>query len=103
MKTNRASLLLIVLALVTAAACSQNTPQVTPPPTLLPPTLTLAPAASAPPESSGGVIAYASLESSDWQIYTVNADGSGQRQVTVDIKGGYEPNWSPDGTQIVFQ
>jgi TolB protein len=33
----------------------------------------------------------------------VNADGSVKRQVTVGTKGGYEPNWSPDGTKIVFQ
>jgi Tol biopolymer transport system component len=68
------------------------------------PTKTLAPTEPAPPGgSASGVIAYASLERNDWQIYIVNADGSGQRKVTVGVKGGYEPNWSPDGTKIVFQ
>jgi len=33
----------------------------------------------------------------------MNADGSGQMRVTVNVKGGYEPNWSPDGTQLVYQ
>ena len=33
----------------------------------------------------------------------MNADGSGKVQVTVGVKGGYEPNWSPDGKKIIFQ
>ncbi len=78
----------------------------------LTPTQTLAPTSTSTPlptpfptltGSGGGVIAFASRESSDWQIYMINADGSGKLRVTVGIKGGYEPNWSPDGNRIIFQ
>ncbi len=36
-------------------------------------------------------------------IYVVNADGSGKRAL-VEVPGGYcrEPDWSPDGSKIVF-
>jgi Tol biopolymer transport system component len=109
MKKNSLVSLLVLLIL---AGCGRVESVATPTATLLPPTLismpsptiTLAPTESSPHGGSdGGVIAYASLEGNDWQIYTVNADGSGKRQVTVGTKGGYEPNWSPDGTKIVFQ
>jgi Tol biopolymer transport system component len=53
--------------------------------------------------SGGGVIVFASWQRSDWQIFVMNADGSGQRQITNGSRGGYEPNWSPDGIQIIFQ
>jgi len=75
---------------------------------LLPPTSTPVPSPTASPipllsGSGGGVIAYVSMRNSDWQIYLINADGSGQRRVTVNVRGGYEPNWSQDGTKIIFQ
>lgn len=82
----------------------------------VPPTLTSAPATatipkitftpSSTPSVTGdftGVIAFALMEKNEWQIYTMNADGSDQKLVTVGTKGGYEPTWSPDGTRIVFQ
>ncbi len=34
------------------------------------------------------------------QIYLVNADGTGLAQLTAH--GGYDPSWSPDGSQIVY-
>lgn len=37
-----------------------------------------------------------------WQIWTANADGSGQTQLTTTPNSSHTPRWSPDGKQIVF-
>jgi len=37
---------------------------------------------------------------SDWQIYVINRDGTGLKQLTED--GGKCPAWSPDGKKIAF-
>jgi Tol biopolymer transport system component len=36
------------------------------------------------------------------EIYVMNADGSGQRQVTALGGANFGPSWSPDGTRIIF-
>jgi len=54
----------------------------------------------------GRQIAYAAFprEGGSFDLWTVNADGSGRRRVTpYDIKAGDGPDWSPDGTQILFR
>jgi dipeptidyl aminopeptidase/acylaminoacyl peptidase len=99
----------IVLALIgcggkpTAAPVEISTtiPTSTP---LLASTSAVTPTATALPAltgSGGGVIVFASWQKNDWQIHLINADGSGDRRV--DNRHGYEPNWSPDGTKLVFQ
>jgi Tol biopolymer transport system component len=105
-------LMIVVLFMsILSTGCGNpaRTPTSTPSPTQTPPptatsvptiTPTITPALTG---SGGGVIAYVSLESNDWQIYVMNADGSGLRKVTIGVRGGYEPNWSLDGTKIIFQ
>ena len=38
-----------------------------------------------------------------WEIYLMNADGSGQTRLTNDSAWHSLPRWSPDGTRIAFQ
>ncbi len=38
-----------------------------------------------------------------FDIYTMNADGSGVTRVTNNAVGDAEPAWSPDGTKIAFE
>jgi Tol biopolymer transport system component len=37
------------------------------------------------------------------QVWVMNADGSGQTQVTHDTGGVFMPSWSPDGTKIAYE
>ena len=39
---------------------------------------------------------------SDFEICTMNADGTGQVQLTDNTVGDFTPTWSPDGGRIVF-
>lgn len=50
-----------------------------------------------------GMIAFTSLERNEWQVYIVNTNSLDKLKITADVRGGYEPNWSPDGTRLVFQ
>jgi Tol biopolymer transport system component len=50
----------------------------------------------------GRQIAYSSDMDGNWEIYTVNADGSDLRRQTFDDAADIEPMWSPDGTRIAF-
>lgn len=45
-----------------------------------------------------GKIAFSSFDGSTSSIYTVKPSGSNPKKLI----SGYNPNWSPDGTEIVF-
>ncbi|HEY5708462.1 MAG TPA: hypothetical protein VIS51_03630 [Solirubrobacterales bacterium] len=49
-----------------------------------------------------GRIAYASNQSGSWDVYAMNADGSGKRQLTSGPGDDTQPSYSADGTRIVF-
>lgn len=49
-----------------------------------------------------GRIVYASVASGSWDIWLMNADGTGQRQLTVGARSNYGPSVSADGRHIIF-
>jgi hypothetical protein len=56
------------------------------------------------PEGSpdGQQIVFMSLRDGNWEIYVVNADGSGLTRLTNDGAQDGLPTWSPDGQTIAF-
>jgi uncharacterized delta-60 repeat protein len=50
-----------------------------------------------------GQIAFASDRDGDYEIFIMNADGSGQIQVTDNNDADVYPSWSRQGSKIVFQ
>jgi Tol biopolymer transport system component len=50
-----------------------------------------------------GRIAYAGWNrGEDFEIYTINPDGSGKRQLTHNNTDDLDPSYSPDGKKIVY-
>lgn len=48
-------------------------------------------------------LAYTGIDgSSNFQVFTANADGSGQSQITNGPRSNMKPNWSPDGSKIFY-
>jgi thermitase len=68
----------------------------TPPPT---PTPTPIPT---PPPSSESMVAFVSDRDGDFEIYTMDVDGTGVTQLTHNQAKDEGPSWSPDGSRIVF-
>src|SRR5205085_5224853 len=54
-----------------------------------------------PSWSSDGRIAFASNQTGQFQIYTINPDGSNLQPITT--YGGDWPSWSPDSSKIAFK
>jgi TolB protein len=51
----------------------------------------------------GSEIAFTSDRTGTWQVWLMNADGSGQRQLTFDTAPKDQvPDWSPDGSKIAY-
>jgi len=48
-------------------------------------------------------IAFYSTRDGNWEIYTMDADGSDVRRLTNHIARDALPSWSPDGERIAFQ
>jgi WD40-like Beta Propeller Repeat len=51
----------------------------------------------------GTKIAFYRLIGDNWDIWVMNADGSGFTQLTTDPASDIAPAWSPDGTSIAFE
>ena len=82
-------------------ATTTNTPQPTLTGTPTPsPTITLTPLPT--PMGGAAQIAFASSRSGAVEIWLMNIDGSGLKQVTNIQEGACQPRWSPDGLKIVF-
>jgi serine/threonine protein kinase len=82
------------------APTSTSTP--TDEPTPIPqPTATEAPAPT-PQGGGSSQIAYASDLTGLPQIWLMNADGTGSRQITDMPEGACQPAWSPDGDRLAF-
>jgi Tol biopolymer transport system component len=50
----------------------------------------------------GGTIAFASARAGTFDLYTMDADGSGTRPLTATSENDRQPTWSPDGARIAF-
>jgi TolB protein len=62
-----------------------------------------APAPSAKGLGLTGRIVFSSNRSGDFEIYTVNANGTGLRRLTAAPGTDTAPRWSPNGKRIVFE
>ena len=49
-----------------------------------------------------GRVIYASMAGGGWDIWSMNADGTGQRQLTAGARSNYGPSASADGRYVVF-
>lgn len=50
----------------------------------------------------GTRIAFHSYRDGNWEIYVMNADGTGQTRLTYNPEEDTYPAWSPDGTRLIF-
>ena len=49
-----------------------------------------------------GKIAFHSNQDGDYEIYSINPDGTGLLKLTNNTVNDFSPNWSPDGDEILF-
>ncbi len=72
-----------------------------PPLLILTPTLAVTPTPT-PYGGGSGQFAFVSERDGNREIYIMNADGSGARNLTNNPADDWDPTWSPDGGQIAF-
>jgi Tol biopolymer transport system component len=68
-----------------------------------PPIVASSPTGSIDPASLSGTIAFSAGNWPDVDIFIVNADGSGLRQVTDDPAKDFDPSLSPDATRVTYR
>ena len=56
-----------------------------------------------PTSSAGGLLAFTSDQNGNFEIYTMQPDGSELTNITKNPAGDISPFWSPDGTRIAFE
>ena len=91
----------------TSAAAPTNTPVPTPipSPTATPthtPTPIPSPTATPTHTPASGRIVFMSEQDGDWEVYVMNADGSGVTRLTDNEADDTGPRWSPNGRRIAF-
>src|SRR4051794_11785659 len=59
-------------------------------------------AAHATVPGANGKLAFTSTRDGNWEIYSMNPDGSGVARLTNDPSYDFSAAWSPDGTKILF-
>jgi Tol biopolymer transport system component len=67
---------------------------------LPPATATAAPPTAVP--GGGGLVAFASNQDGDWDIYTIDTEQGSLQELTHNDSDDLSPSWSPDGAQIAF-
>ncbi|MBI2298786.1 MAG: PD40 domain-containing protein [Armatimonadetes bacterium] len=50
----------------------------------------------------GTLLAFISGEHGQYDVWVMNSDGTGRRQLTFDVAADTTPRWNPDGLSIVF-
>src|SRR4051794_18329331 len=63
----------------------------------------LAAGSGASTPGTAGQIAYSKEIKGHYQLFTINADGSDERQITHLPGDSVAADWSPDGKRIVFE
>ncbi len=54
------------------------------------------------PAGRGSRVAFMSSRDGNWEVYAINADGSGLKRLTNNAARDGLPTWSPDGKSIAF-